>query len=669
MSKISIKIKSALVDILLKQNNLFGEKYEDMGPMKFLGEVWLLDEMPSTDERYPTARGDAIQHLVNNDDWSYDYMLKERFSLLNDTDEVFIKFINTVVHPNFKESEDEIIYFVLLIDPYLQKAGYKLSIQDRGEKGIPIYKVVEWDESSDLPIDIEENKIPFFVTGEPIDESEGSDSNKTPDEFPKFVLTYNYGWNDYSLVTNFWLTYYNANGGMSNIGAVKIMTEIDGDDVAIKTGDYISNSFFSLPENFCSLGQDYKFYENLKKIFTNKKALSILRALRDTALFEDIQEEFEKTHVFATSLIRSSEAERNLREAKYRMYDYDLSNLYSFKYTFRPLYGEGVVDIDFSFDGSLDIPSRIYAIIGKNGVGKTQLLRSLPLNISKVQDDLFLPRTPLFSKVIAVSYSVFDDFEMPLRKGAFNYVYCGLKKEDGTLLTDEEQNERFISSADKITNQQRFRQWKLVLANFLDPEIMTELFTPKDDTNRGVLSSSEKDLMESVTRAYLKTKKMFSSGQGIMFYIITEIVANIRFDSLLLFDEPETHLHPNAITQLMNTIYELVNQFESYCVLTTHSPLVIREVLSRNVYVMERHEDVPSLRRIGIESFGENLTVLTEEVFGNKDVPKQYKLIIEGLIEKGKTFDQIIEIIQFGNVPVGLNTRIFIKSLIQQRDD
>lgn len=667
MPIIPIKIKSALVDILLNQNNLFGEKYEEMGPMKFLGKVWLLDDMPSTDSRYPTARGDAIQHLVNNDDWSYEHMLKERFNLLNDTDEVFIKFINTIVHPDFKESEDEIIYFVLLINPYLKKVGYTLSIQDRNEKGIPIYKIVDWEPSSGLSIDIEENKIPFFVTKKPIGKKEGEELRKAPNELPAFVLEFD-KWNDFGIVTNYWLNYYNEDGEKLDVGAVKIMAEI-GDDVAVKTRDHIPDKFFSLPENFCSLGQDYEFYENLKKIFTNKKALSILRALRDTALFEDIQEEFEKTHVFITSLIRSSEAERNLREAKYRMYDYDLSNLYSFKYTFKPLYGEGVVDIDFNFDGNLDIPSRIYAIIGKNGVGKTQLLRSLPLNISKVEDALFIPRTPLFSKVIAVSYSAFDDFEMPLRKGAFNYVYCGLKKEDGTLLTDKEQNERFISSADKITNQQRFEQWRLVLASFLEPEIMTELFTPKDDTNGGVVSPSEKDLMHDVTRAYLRTKKKFSSGQGIMFYIITEIVANIRFDSLLLFDEPETHLHPNAITQLMNTIYELVNQFESYCVLTTHSPLVIREVLSRNVYVMERHEDVPSVRRIGIESFGENLTVLTEEVFGNKDVPKQYRLIIEGLIEKGKTFDQIIEIIQFGKIPVGLNTRIFIKSLIQQRDD
>ena len=665
MSKISIKIKSALVDVLIKQNNLFGEKYEEMGPMKFLGEVWLLDKMPSTDERYPTARGDAIQHLVNNDDWSYDYMLKERFSLLNDTDEVFIKFINTIVHPDFKESEDEIIYFVLLINPYLKKVGYTLSIQDRGENGIPIYRVVEWEASSDLPIDIEENKIPFFVTKKPLGENKNEDLHKTPNEFPAFVLEFD-KWNDYGIVTNYWLYYYNEDGEKLDVGSVKIMVKI-GDDDAINTRDYIPDNFLSLPENFCSLGQSQSFYDNLKEIFTSKKALSILRALRDTALFEDIQEKFEKTRIFITSLIRSSEAERNLREAKYRMYDYDLSNLYSFEYSFMPLYSDRRVDIKFNFDDKLDIPSRIYAIIGKNGVGKTQLLRSLPFNISMVQDNLFTPRTPLFSKVIAVSYSAFDDFKMPLRKGAFNYVYCGLKKEDDTLLTVAEQNERFISSTEKIVNQNRTEQWKDVIGNFLNIELMTKLFGVGEDSTGK--TPTEKELMQDVIKAFLTIKKMFSSGQGIMFYIITEIVANIRFDSLLLFDEPETHLHPNAITQLMNTIYELVNQFESYCVLTTHSPLVIREVLSRNVYVMERHEDVPSLRRIGIESFGENLTVLTEEVFGNKDVPKQYKLIIEGLIEKGKTFDEIIEIIQFGNVPVGLNTRIFIKSLIQQRDD
>ena len=147
------------------------------------------------------------------------------------------------------------------------------------------------------------------------------------------------------------------------------------------------------------------------------------------------------------------------------------------------------------------------------------------------------------------------------------------------------------------------------------------------------------------------------------------MVANIRVDSLILYDEPETHLHPNAIVELMNSIYELVNEFESYCLIATHSPLVIRELFSKNVYVITRDADVPSLRRIRIESFGENLGVLNDEVFGDSQVPKQYKKIIQGFINRGMTFDQIVQLLESPEAPLSLNARIFITNLIKTRDE
>lgn len=150
-------------------------------------------------------------------------------------------------------------------------------------------------------------------------------------------------------------------------------------------------------------------------------------------------------------------------------------------------------------------------------------------------------------------------------------------------------------------------------------------------------------------------------------YIITEIFAHIRFDSLILYDEPETHLHPNAISQLVNTIYELVDKFESYCILATHSPLIIRELLSKNVLVIERDGNVPSIRKIGIESFGENLTTLTEEVFGNRSVEKQHEIIIQEMVDDGKSYEEIKSLLASDGLPLSLNVLMLIKSLINEK--
>jgi energy-coupling factor transporter ATP-binding protein EcfA2 len=152
-------------------------------------------------------------------------------------------------------------------------------------------------------------------------------------------------------------------------------------------------------------------------------------------------------------------------------------------------------------------------------------------------------------------------------------------------------------------------------------------------------------------------------------YIITQVVANLRLDTLIIYDEPETHLHPNAIVELMNTIYELVEEFESYCLIATHSPLVIRELFSKNVFVITRENNVPSVKRIGIESFGENLGILTDEVFGDREISKQYKTIIKRLIEDGRTFEEIVHLMEFDEVPLSLNARIFIKNMIRIQNE
>jgi len=149
-------------------------------------------------------------------------------------------------------------------------------------------------------------------------------------------------------------------------------------------------------------------------------------------------------------------------------------------------------------------------------------------------------------------------------------------------------------------------------------------------------------------------------------YIITEIVANIRYDSLVIYDEPETHLHPNAISQLINAIYELTSEFQSYCILATHSPLIVRELLSRNVYIMEREESIISLRKPISETFGENLTVITEDIFGNNIIPNQYKKILKSLVESGKSYDEIVSLISSDNIPLSLNTRVYLKSIINE---
>ena len=81
---------------------------------------------------------------------------------------------------------------------------------------------------------------------------------------------------------------------------------------------------------------------------------------------------------------------------------------------------------------------------------------------------------------------------------------------------------------------------------------------------------------------------------------------------------------------------------------------------------MERDETVLSVRKPISETFGENLTVLTEDIFGNNIVPNQYKKILNRLVASGKSYDKIVSIISSENIPLSLNTRIYLKSIIDE---
>ena len=116
----------------------------------------------------------------------------------------------------------------------------------------------------------------------------------------------------------------------------------------------------------------------------------------------------------------------------------------------------------------------------------------------------------------------------------------------------------------------------------------------------------------------------------------------------------------------MNGIAELINEFESYCIIATHSPIIIQEMFSRDVLIISREENIPSVKKIGIESFGESLSVITEEVFGSRVIPKFYETTIERLVRQHKSYDKVLEIIKEGNLPMSLNVRLYIQSLVEK---
>lgn len=373
--------------------------------------------------------------------------------------------------------------------------------------------------------------------------------------------------------------------------------------------------------------------------------------MKDCAIFSFIEDKFEK-HPRFYSLIRENEVERLLRQEKYIIDGIRMTSCEKFTYSFTPKYAQEPISIDLTFDISKIFPQRVVAIIGQNGVGKTQFITKLPMDLASKNLDVFSPQIPLYSKIIAVSNSLYDNFETPDRTVGFNYIYCGLSNVASgkrTIISPEELQHRLIASGREINNKGRAESLKGILETILPSFIMIGLFLTDGDEIKLDLNK------------LLSINKTISSGESTLLYLFCSIISNIRFDSLLLFDEPETHLHPNAITELMSAVYKLLDEFQSYAIIVTHSPLIIREMKSEGVKIMTRLKNVPVIRGISIESLGENISTLVNEIFDNKDIPKYYRNKIEELINKGYSEDKLIESIKSDDLPLGIGLQLYIK--------
>lgn len=105
--------------------------YGKLEMMDFLGRVFPLDEMPSTDVRVKTARGDIIQHMIANYDWQEGFLLYEYLNLLHCDDELFMKFVCQVLHPVAIEDNDSAKLLANAINLHLMADGYELQSKSK----------------------------------------------------------------------------------------------------------------------------------------------------------------------------------------------------------------------------------------------------------------------------------------------------------------------------------------------------------------------------------------------------------------------------------------------------------------------------------------------------------------------------------------------------------
>jgi len=302
--------------------------------------------------------------------------------------------------------------------------------------------------------------------------------------------------------------------------------------------------------------------------------------------------------------------------------------------------------------------TNIHAIIGRNGVGKTTLINAMIFSALAGNEGArfetesgwkgYTQISPgYFSNVVSISFSAFDPFN-PLKHHATDGS-ANLKN------VDKLYEEFAVSLGICLSEKGKRQRWLKTISTLESDDNFAEMELAKlADLSSGNLFEKASEL-----------KKQISSGHAIVLLTLTKLISCLEEKTLVLFDEPECHLHPPLLSALIRSLSELLYDRNAVAILATHSPVVLQEIPSSCVWNIMRSGSVGSSIRPDNQTFGENVGSLTRDVFGLEVSKSGFNSLLSQEAEKGSTYEHALE--SFSG-QLGFEGRAILRSLINLRD-
>lgn len=485
-------------------------------------------------------------------------------------------------------------------------------------------------------------------------------------------------WDDWSFKTTYSVKYVDIESNLIDIGIIKIAKKGMGSssEIGSATHTLMPNEFESLDETFFSLGQDEDYYENLKKL-DDIVSIEILEALNDAAYNLDIYEKYKDERVMSRSLLRGMSSHVVINQfnrmanggAKLTEYNFAYRLPSRIEENNKRKETETPVYIEFKVEPESNPPSNIHIIIGGNGVGKTKLLKNILHTSLKQTDneedgyfyDLMLNEKAsahsLFANVVCVAFSAFDAFPSPNDKeDQIPYTYIGLNQKisDETNMSDY-LTEKFIKSITNIfKSDSKRRLWEKTISTLsYDP-----YFEESKIAEINITVTNEKPNQVLLEKLF----KRLSSGHKIILITLTSLIDHVVEKTLIILDEPETHLHPPLLSAFIRALSDILIVKNGVAIVATHSPILLQEVPASCAWKMQRSSLEVSLNNIQEETFGTNINSLMREVFGLESTKTGFHQLLEkALIKHQYDFNAINK--DFNN-ELGDEARALLRVLI-----
>lgn len=430
-------------------------------------------------------------------------------------------------------------------------------------------------------------------------------------------------------------------------------------------------------KSYCSLSNDEAYYEEILS-FGEEFAYSYFEACCDAIFNYQKWEEFEEEEVFQVSLLRNKAHVMEIRDE----FPTWIGNQAApqdmiFKYTVNLEGAACPHELDFDFEIDDFFPYRINLLTGINGTGKTQVLANLAIaltgylegyviegyiedgegiNPTKRGEQLIkagkFSRHPSFYGCLAISFSAFDEFEIPEEESGakdLRYTYCGLRSENGKLKKFDDLKAEILLSIQELSPKR---------GAVLNDQIQN-LF--------GTMFDKSIDLPISYHHWIDSNYSFMSAGQRILLSTLVSLVSNVRRRTVVLLDEPETHLHPMLIATLVRMVHDVLDEFDAYMIIASHSPIVAQQIPSKRIQILGRDGALPYVNSPDIECFGESISHITAALFGAIEGERDYIDHLKQIVDRATPEERNVLLDRSGEL--GTNARRVLRHLMREKDN
>lgn len=400
-------------------------------------------------------------------------------------------------------------------------------------------------------------------------------------------------------------------------------------------------------------------YRALVRKFGPARSVEALKAMRDLVALNEFKNSANwldiaaQSDVFLKSFMRNAEsyfAYKNagsiLRGLEHEEFG-KLSEVFDIHFRLPGRQNDHELTFRFSHDN--DLPKRIAVVIGKNGVGKSQALGRIVR--AALSGDGSLTDGSIGGRVLVNRVLAFA----PTNEAGS--VFPGERRKRPKVwyrrfsLNRLGRIRKGVGVADQVLQVARSQEyigestrWDIFLGSLQAIDNWEQISLPLRRNKHDALSlrrlrqGGEQQIIENFASIDLRREPVrlidgvgypLSSGEISFVRFSAQASLHVENGSLILLDEPETHLHPNFISQFVSLLDNLLVQTGSAAIIATHSAYFVREVFQEQVSVLRADQDgFVSVERPALRTFGADVGAISYFVFG-EDEPSQLAAALE----------------------------------------